>query len=224
MAFLDLVRSRPRRRAIGLGLLRTAPFIAAGVLALLLHYSGQKSFEFNWDRETVIFFVFLLLCWTVYFAVSYQLPYTKDDIINDLMAAAGRAYGVGYRVNMMRLVSHEEVFKSYFRITHSFNVQDPSIYRQEIKQDVPGAGEALKENKTVYVTGSRLRSDIDSYPKHLWSTPVRGRSRGRSGQVLAVLNVDTDCADSMSEAQIEDMKTSIEKISRLIEEYFEVPV
>lgn len=224
LAFLDLVKCRPRSRAIGSSLLRTTPFIAAGVFALILYYLAQTPFAFHWERDPFLFLVFFLLCWTVFYAVSHQLPYTKDTVINDLLSASGRAFGEGYRVNLMRLVPHGDPFKSYFQITHSFKIEDPSIYHQEIKQDIPGAGEAFRDNKTIYVTGKRLRSDIDPYPKHLWSTPVLGRGRGQSGQPIAVLNVDCGCRNSLSDSKIESTKTSIEKIARLIEEYIELPV
>lgn len=221
MPFLDVIRSRPRRRAIGIGLLRTTPFIAAGVLSLILHYSAQETFQFRWDREPMIFFVFILLCWTVFYAVSHRLPFTTDDIIEDLLVAAGRAYGGGYRLNIMCLISLDPAFNSYFKITHSFNIADISVYRQNIKEDIPGAGQAYKYNRTTYITGQDLRSDLDPYPKHIWSTPIRHLTGKSVGLPIAVLNVDCNHADSKTDAEIQSTKTSIEKLARLIEDYHE---
>ena len=161
-----------RRRPLAAGLLRTAPFIAAGVLSLILFYS-QENQTLVWDQVAPVVLIFAFLSWTVFYSVSQQLPYTKKNIIDDLLISSLFHLGPTYRINIMELrTSEHNAFDSFFEITYGHGYNDPAIYKEKITMRVPGASQAYETREVIYIFGSQLRSDLDPDIKHLWSAPI----------------------------------------------------
>ncbi len=209
-----------RQKSIGRGLLRTTPFIAAGVLSLVLFYS-QTNQTFDWEWDGMIVLVFLFLCWTVFFTVSQRLPYSKKNIIDDLLISS--LYHLGpkeHRINIMELrTSVHNAFESFFEITFGHGYNDPSKYKGKITMDIPGASQAYKDRIVVYLPQARLRSDLDPEVKHLWSAPIKNRR----GDSVAVMNIDNIEDDTLPQETIDHTSTAIEQVAVIISYYWEIP-
>ena len=208
-----------RGKPAAIGLLRTAPFIAAGILSMVLFYS-QATQNFDWQGDTVILLIFVFLCWTVFFAVSQQLPYSKKNIIDDLLVSALFYLGSKYRINIMELkTSEHNAFDSFFKISYGHGYNDPYKYKEKITMDMPGASQAYKDREVKYLSRSELRVDIDQEIKHLWSAPIKNRR----GDSVAVINVDNIADDDLPNDIIEANKKSIEQLADLISFYWGIP-
>ena len=208
-----------RGRPAAIGLLRTAPFIAAGILSMVLFYS-QATQTFEWGRDSMILLIFGFLCWTVFFSVSQQLPYSKKNIIDDLLVSALFYLGPKYRINIMELkTSEHNAFDSFFKITYGHGYNDPSKYKEKITMDMPGASQSYKDREVNYLSHSGLRTDIDPEVKHLWSAPIKNRR----GDSVAVINVDNIADDDLPDDIISANKKSIEQLADLISFYWGIP-
>lgn len=200
-------------------MLRTAPFVAAGVLSMVLFYS-ETGHTFDWEQDSMLIMIFLMLCWTVFYAVSQQLPYSKKNIIDDLLVSSLFQLGPRYRINIMELRSPERIiFDAYFEITYGHGYNDPAKYKEQITFDVPGASQAYKDRTVIYLDQSQLNSEIDSDVKHLWSAAIKNRR----GESVAVLNLDNIADDTLSTEIIKHNKKSIEQLADLIRFYWELP-
>lgn len=207
-----------KKKPLAMGLLRTTPFFAAGILSLMLFYS-QSGFSWDWNREPLVIFIFLLLSWTVFYAVSQQLPYSKKNIIDDLALSAFYQLGAGYRVNIMELGhSDDDPFKSYFKMSYGHGYADPSRYKEKITLEHKGAPQAWKTKDLIYLDSTELDPTIDAAVKHLWSYPVLDRR----GESIAVVNID--CSnDAISDDEKNKLCNSIKQLSDLIAYYWEIP-
>lgn len=207
-----------KRKPLAIGLLRTTPFFAAGVLSLMLFYS-QMGFSWSWNREPLVIFIFLLLSWTVFYSVSQQLPYSKKNIIDDLALSAFYQLGTGFRINIMELGhSDDNPFKSYFTMTYGHGYADPSKYKEKISLGHKGAPQAWDAKGLIYLDGSALDTNIDSAVKHLWSYPILDRR----GEPIAVINIDysIETIDADTKNKLDE---SIRQLADLIAYYWEIP-
>lgn len=213
-----MFRIPKRNRPLAIGLLRTTPFVLSGVISLMLFYS-QSELHWNWNRDPVILFVFGLICWTVFFAVSHQLPYSKKNIIDDILLSAFYQIGTGFRINIMELGHLDEnPFKCYFNMTFGHGYADPSKYKEKISVEDMGAPEAWKTKGLIYHDSSNLNPEIDAAVKHLWSHPILNRT----GEPVAVINID--CAiEDIDEELKNKLCNSIKQIADLISYYWELP-
>ena len=208
-----------RGKSLLMGLIRTTPFVAAGALSLLLFYQ-QANWQFNTIRDASLLIIFALLCWTVFFAVSQQLPYSKKNIIDDLLLSSFFMLGIKYRINIMELRSSKEnAFESYFAITYSHGYTDPSIFKEKIKMSVPGASNAYEDGKTKYITKPELRSEIDPDVKHIWSAPIKDKR----GHTVAVINIDNIVDENINEDEVKLTSKSAEQLADIIGYYWEIP-
>ena len=214
MAFISIVGRR--RKPFWIGMLRTTPFIMAGILSLVLFYA-QAGVKFDWDRDSMVALIFFLLCVTVYFTVSQQLPYSKKNIIEDLLDATLYQLGPKYRVNIMELITDER--HAYFRITYGRGYKDTSKYKKQIYMGIPGASEAWENGGPIYHPQSELRPDIDSDVKHLWSVAIKGRR----GQAVAILNIDNTVDEEIDKDTKRHILSSSLQLSELIGYYWEIP-
>ncbi|MEA3333450.1 MAG: hypothetical protein U9Q58_07630 [Pseudomonadota bacterium] len=177
-----------RRKPIGEGLLRIVPFTAAGILTMVFYYS-QNNISYTFERDSIILFIFTLLCITVYFAVSHQLPYSKKNIIEDLLATTLSNLGKSYRINIVQLISHPtDAFDSYFKIKYSLGYEDHLKYKEKITFEAPGVSHAWKKRKVKYLSGKSLCKKIDHEVKHLWSSPILN-NRGVTGHPKGATHV-----------------------------------
>lgn len=207
-----------RRKPLAVGLLRTTPFLAAGILSLLLFYS-QAGYSWDWNREPLVIFIFSLLCWTVFFTVSQQLPYSKKNVIDDILLSAHYQLGNGFRTNIMELGhSDDDPFKSYFKMTFGHGYADPGKYKEKISLEHPGAPQAWKEKKLIYLDQASLDSGIDPDVKHLWSFPILDRR----GDSIAVINIDYT-SEALDDVYKNRISNSIKQLSDLIAYYWEIP-
>lgn len=214
MAFFK--KSHRRQRPFWKGFYRTVPFISAGVLSFFLFYS-QAGVAPDWNRDAMLALIFFLLCVTVFHAVSQQLPYSKKNIIEDLLDATLYQLGENYRINIMEFVPTED--HAYFKITHGRGYKDTSKYNKRITMNIPGASEAWEHGGPVYHPKSELRADIDQDVKHLWSIGIKGR-RGHS---VAVLNIDNIGDDQITDEVKTHISESSLQLADLIGYYWEIP-
>ncbi len=214
MAFISI--GGRRRKPFWIGMLRTTPFIMAGILSLVLFYA-QSGVSFDWNRDLMVGLIFFLLCVTVYFTVSQQLPYSKKNIIEDLLEATLYQLGQNYRINIMELVTEERY--AYFRISYGRGYRDTSKYKKQIYMGIPGASEAWEKGGPIYRQRSELRTDVDNDVKHLWSVAIKGRR----GQAVAVLNIDNTIDEQIDENTKEHILNSSLRLSELIGYYWEIP-
>jgi len=205
-----------RRRPFWIGMLRTGPFIMAGILSLVLFYF-QAGLTLNWNRDPMIGLIFCLLCATVYFTVSQQLPYSKKNIIEDLLDASLYQLGDKYRINIMELVAGEG--HAYFKITYGRGYRDTSKYKKQINMAIPGASEAWDKGGPIYHVQSELLSEIDNDVKHLWSVGIKGRR----GQSVAILNIDNIIDDEVSDETKTHISNASLQLAELIGYYWEIP-
>ena len=207
-----------RRKPLALGLLRTTPFVMAGLLSLTLFYS-QMGFSWDWKREPVVMLIFFLVSWTVFYTVSQQLPYSKKNIIDDLLLSSFYQLGANFRINIMEIGhSDDNPFKSYFKMSFGHGYADPSKYKEKITLDHPGAPQAWKEKKLVFMEGAQLDPAIDPDVKQLWSFPILDRR----GEPVAVINID-HTVEQIDDETKNRIRKSITQISDLVAYYWEIP-
>lgn len=214
MAFISI--GGRRRKPFWVGMLRTTPFIMAGILSLVLFYV-QSGIAFDWNRDSMIGLIFLLLCITVYFTVSQQLPYSKKNIIEDLLDSTLYQLGQKYRINIMELVTDER--HAYFKISYGRGYRDTSKYKKQIYMGIPGASEAWENGGPIYHPQSELRIDVDNDVKHLWSVAIKCRR----GQAVAILNIDNTIDDQIDDDTKAHISNSSLQLSELIGYYWEIP-
>ena len=154
---------------------------------------------------------------SVFFSVSHQLPYSKKNIIEDLLEATLFQLGPKYRINIMELVATDG--HAYFKITYGRGYRDTSKYKKKITMRIPGASDAWEHGGPIYLPQKDLRSDIDHDVKHLWSTSIKGRR----GQSVAVLNIDNIVDDEIRQEDIGHLKTASLQLTELIGYYWEIP-
>jgi len=205
-----------RNKPFWMGMLKTSPFIMAGILSLVLFYS-QTGIVPEWERDLMIAVIFFFLSATVYFTVSQQLPYSKKNIIEDLLDSTLYQLGNNYRVNIMKLVASEG--HAYFKIEHGRGYRDTSKYKKQINMATPGASEAWESGGPIYHTKEGLRTDIDNDVKHLWSVAIKGRR----GQPVAILNIDNIVDDEIPDEIKTHISNSSLQLSELIGYYWEIP-
>jgi hypothetical protein len=161
--------------------------------------------------------IFFLLCVTVYFSVSQQLPYSKKNIIEDLLDSTLYQLGQKYRINIMELVTDE--CHAYFKISYGRGYRDTSKYKKRIHMGVPGASDAWKTGESIYLPQAKLSTDVDGEVKHLWSVAIKGRR----GQTVAVLNIDNTVDDQIDNETKIHISASSLQLSELIGYYWEIP-
>ena len=215
---MNLNFATKRRKSFWRGLVRTAPFIAAGILSLVLFYwqlEGEP--KSIWDRGLSIGLIFFFLCVTVFFAVSQQLPYSKKNIIEDLLDATLYQLGGNYRINIMILVTGES--HAHFKIEHARGYRDISQYKKKVDMDTPGVSTAWKSDETIYLSYDQLCVNIDKELKQLWSVAIKGRR----GQSVAVLNIDDIINENASEDTQKHISVASQQLAQLIGYYWEIP-
>ena len=146
---MSKIKIARRGKPLAIGLLRTAPFIAAGVLSMVFFYSSNSQ-TFDWERDSIIFLIFSLLCTTVFFAVSQQLPYSKKNIIDDLLISSLYHLGAKFGINIMELNSSEHnAFDSFFKITYGHGYKDPSTEHAKTTAHLPDISYQQIEKKVA---------------------------------------------------------------------------
>lgn len=214
--FLEIAKAT---QATCCGNSENSPFYCGRIsLTSLILFSGRSNFSLGARRSLALIFVFL--SWSVFYSVSQQLPYSKKNIIDDLLISSLFHFGPTYRINIMEFrTSQHNAFDSFFEITYGHGYNDPAIYKEKITMRVPGASQAYETREVIYLFGSQLRSDLDPDIKHLWSAPIKSRR----GDSVAVLNIDNISADNLDMKVIDRNKKTIEHLSSLIGFYWEIP-
>lgn len=214
------IRVGRKQKSIGIGLLKTIPFIAAGILALILFYS-QDNHMFDRERELIILIIFFFLSLTVFFAVSRQLPYSTRDVIDDLLVATLYQLGGEYRINIMKLVK-VGFYEGYFKMVFAHGYRNPRRYRRKITMHIRGASSAYndKDGNVFYLPYNRLDHDIDPEIKHLWSVAIKDRHTNS----VAVLNIDNTIDHHLSQDIIQKNMGGIKDLAELIETYWEIDI
>lgn len=205
-----------RHKPFWIGLVRTVPFMSAGILSFILFYS-QDTVTPDWDRDAILVLIFAFLSATVFITVSQQLPYSKKNIIDDLLDATRYQLGKHYRINLMILITGNG--SAYFKITHGSGYEDKSKYKKQLDMGIPGASEAWGNVGPFYHPKTELRESVDPEVKHLWSVGVKGRQ----GKIVAVLNVDNIKDDKILDNTINHIKDSSIQLADIIAYYWEIP-
>lgn len=217
---MNIGKINKRHKPIAVGLLKTLPFVAAGILSMVFFYS-QSGVLFVFERDSIILFIFFFLSITVFFAVSHQLPYSKKNIIEDLLATTLSNLGDSYRINVVQLISHPaDAFDSYFKMKYSLGYKDPLKYKDKIKLEAPGVSHAWKKREVKYLPKDQLCEDIDQEVKHLWSAPILNRR----GLPLAIINIDNILDDTLSQVQINHNLKALDELTELVGYYWRLPL
>jgi hypothetical protein len=101
----------------------------------------------------------------MFIAVLHRLPYSKKNIIDDLLLAAITQLSGKYRINIMELRSSgHNAFESYFSMTYGHGYNNPIRYKRKVTMDVKGAPDSNKDvqDSVHYFTGDLLSND--TYP------------------------------------------------------------
>ncbi len=132
------------------------------------------------------------------------------DLIEETFEFCAIALGDDYRINLMRLrgsVSASEP-EPELGFVAAFRLTDLHRYKGKIRFGKPGAGEALRHQRFVYLGPREVDENIDPKCKHVWSVPVN--------PTAYVLNIDRTREDGIDEEQKERVRNVAESLAQSV--------
>lgn len=192
--------------------LQTIPFVAGAIFTVAFAVIQEKNLPEQYYNYWSVGAIICILSFAVYYSISHKYFVNPNRLILDILEAARSGLGpTNYRLNIMELEDPTDPQSTTFVITHcTSNMEPPESYDRKFQVKTPGVGSAFSLEIPQIIREDQIKSDLDDFPKIIWSIPVRHPKKN----VVAVLNIDTDLTGLTSgeEQRVEEIGQRIAQL------------
>ena len=170
-------------------ILKVIPFIS-GIIFTVVYVTVREinSIEFynSFSLATIIIVLILAVIW----AEGHEATVPASRLIKSIIESGRYGLGQHYRINIMEPSDPLDAQTTGFYIVFATqNMDRPRSYDGKFTPRTAGVGDAYVKGDTCITYEENINNELDSYPKIIWSIPIKRQNRKNT---VAILNIDTN--------------------------------